>query len=322
MQYLKSIYVMRATLSGRAQVIFDVMILIVWRACRIILPVSGTGRGAFLYPLAGQQKILYLCVMNTSFLQRVAQTFWREKQEQMSELTFVFPNQRAGLFFRKYLAEEAGKTIFAPAVLTINQLFQQLSSLQLADNIDLLFRLYQVYIAERKTQETFDDFLFWGRMMLSDFNEVDQHLVDASQLFTNLRDLKELEQQFSMLTEEQVESVNAFVYSMHAGDTNAFRKQFLTIWNTLLPIYTRFREELRNDGLAYMGMLHREVIETPHSASLTPHSAYIFIGFNALTGVEKALMEQLRDSGQADFYWDYEADWLRDPQNRASLFYQ
>ncbi len=260
--------------------------------------------------------------MNTSFLQRVAQTFWREKQEQVSELTFVFPNQRAGLFFRKYLAAEAGKTIFAPTVLTINQLFQQLSSLQLADNIDLLFRLYQVYIAERKTQETFDDFLFWGRMMISDFNEVDQHLVDASQLFTNLRDLKELEQQFSMLTEEQVESVNAFVHSMHAGDTNAFRKQFLTIWNTLLPIYTRFREELRNDGLAYMGMLQRAVIETPHSAPRTSHPTYIFIGFNALTGVEKALMEQLRDSAQADFYWDYEAEWLRDPQNRASLFYQ
>ncbi len=261
--------------------------------------------------------------MNTSFLQRVAQTFWREKREQVSELTFVFPNRRAGLFFRKYLAEEAQKPLFAPAVLTINQLFQQLSQLQLADNIDLLFRLYKVYLSERKTEETFDDFLFWGRMMLSDFNEVDQHLVDASELFANLRDLKEVEQRFSHLTDEQVESVDAFVRSMHAGDTNAFRERFFTIWNSLLPIYTRFREELLQDGLAYTGLLQRMVIEDlKASDELTGRGTrYVFIGFNALTGVEKALMELLRDREIADFYWDYEADWLRDPNNRASLFY-
>ncbi len=264
--------------------------------------------------------------MNTSFLQRVAQTFWREKQEQVSELTFVFPNRRAGLFFRKYLAEEAQIPLFAPAVLTINQLFQQLSQLQLADNIDLLFRLYKVYIAERKQSEqleTFDDFLFWGRMMLSDFNEVDQHLVDASELFSNLRDLKEVEQRFSHLTAEQTESVDAFVRSMHDGDMNAFRERFLTIWNTLLPIYTRFREELLQDGLAYTGLLQRMVIESLKGSNEQEEEGkrYVFIGFNALTGVEKALMEQLRDSGIADFYWDYEAEWLRDPNNRASLFY-
>ncbi len=257
--------------------------------------------------------------MNTSFLQRVAQVFWQEKHEQVSELTFVFPNRRAGLFFRKYLAAEAGKTIFAPEVITINQLFQQCSTLHLADNIDLLFRLYNVYLAERKTQETFGDFIFWGRMMINDFNEVDQHLVAASQLFANLRDLKELEQRFAHLTDEQAESVNAFVRSMHDGDTNAYREQFCSIWNTLLPIYTRFRTELQQDGLAYMGMLQREVIEA--GIQHRTNKQYVFIGFNALTGVEKALMERLRDSGQADFYWDYEADWLRDTQNRASLFY-
>ncbi len=259
--------------------------------------------------------------MHTSFLQRVAQTFWREKHEQVSKLTFVFPNRRAGLFFRKYLVEEAQKPLFAPAVLTINQLFQQLSTCQLADNLDLLFRLYKVYVAERKQVETFDDFLFWGRMMLSDFNEIDQHLVDASQLFSNLRDLKELEQHFSHLTEEQADSVNAFVKSMQAGDANAYREKFLTIWNSLLPIYTRFRAELQQDGLAYMGMLQREVI-TSSVAQQVSDTQYVFIGFNALTGVEECLMQVLRDSGQADFYWDYEADWLRDSQNRASLFWK
>ncbi len=261
---------------------------------------------------------------NSSFLYRVAQKLWEEKQKQVSNLAFVFPNRRAGLFFRKYLAEIAGQPIFAPQILTINQLFQQFTNLQPADNIDLLFRLYHIYLEERQINESFDDFLFWGKMMLSDFNEVDQHLIDAAQLFTNLQNLKEIEQHFAALNEEEVESVNAFVRSMHDGNANIYRERFLSIWNTLLPIYTRFRTELQAEGIAYTGMLQRAVVDEglKTQEARSKKQEYIFIGFNALTGVERRLMEQLRDADKADFYWDYEADWLRDEHNRASLFYQ
>ncbi len=257
--------------------------------------------------------------MNKSFLYRIAERFWQERGEEVSKLSFVFPNRRAGLFFRKYLAELAGRPIFSPQILTINQLFQQLSTLQLADNLDLLFRLYNVYMAEQHSTESFDDFLFWGRMMLSDFNEIDQHLVDAQALFTNLHDLKEIEQHFEHLTAEETESVNAFVRNMHEGDVNVYKQRFVAIWSGLYPIYKRFREELRAENLAYMGMLQREVITTNHQPLTTNHS-FVFIGFNALTGVERALMEQLRDAGRADFYWDYESAWVQDTNNRASLF--
>ncbi len=268
--------------------------------------------------------------MRDSFLYRVAQKLWEEKQKQVSNLAFVFPNRRAGLFFRKYLAEIAGQPIFAPQILTINQLFQQFTDLQPADNIDLLFRLYHIYLEERLINESFDDFLFWGKMMLSDFNEVDQHLIDAAQLFTNLQNLKEIEQHFATLNEEEVESINAFVHSMHEGNANIYRERFLSIWNTLLPIYTRFRAELQAEGIAYTGMLQRTVVDeglnsqAPYAGSdeRAKSQEYVFIGFNALTGVERRLMEQLRDAGKADFYWDYEADWLRDEHNRASFFYQ
>ncbi len=254
-----------------------------------------------------------------SFLHRIAQVFWEKKHEQVSNLTFVFPNRRAGLFFRKYLSQIAGKVIFSPSILTINQLFQQLSSLQLADNIDLLFRLYQAYQAERKSTESFDDFLFWGRMMLNDFNEVDQHLVDAKALFTNLQDLKALEERFAQLSQEEEASVQAFFQHMQEGNISQYKQQFFSLWNSLYPIYTRFRSELQHEGLAYMGMLQRHVCE--QGIATQQHATqYIFIGFNALTGVEKELMMQLHKQGIADFYWDYESPWLQDKNNRASLF--
>ena len=38
-----------------------------------------------------------------SYLKRVAQVFAENVGEHLSEYTFVFPNHRAGIFFRKYL---------------------------------------------------------------------------------------------------------------------------------------------------------------------------------------------------------------------------
>ena len=41
------------------------------------------------------------------------------------ELTIVFPNRRAALFFRKYLAELLAKPIWSPNLISIEELFAQ-----------------------------------------------------------------------------------------------------------------------------------------------------------------------------------------------------
>ena len=58
-----------------------------------------------------------------SFLYRVAQTFYTHYHGDISTLSFVFPNRRAGLFFQRYLSEIAGKPLFSPEILTINECF-------------------------------------------------------------------------------------------------------------------------------------------------------------------------------------------------------
>jgi len=45
----------------------------------------------------------------------------------------------------KYLAVQIGKPVWTPAIMTINDLFRSLSSLQQAENEILLFELYKVY---------------------------------------------------------------------------------------------------------------------------------------------------------------------------------
>ena len=127
-----------------------------------------------------------------NFLQNIAKTLHQTYNDKLSECCIVFPNRRSGLFFNKYLSE-IGKPTPSPVILTINELMQKLSHLQVPDNdLILIFTLFKIYKKERKTTENFDEFYFWGQMLLNDFDALDKYLVDAKDLFQNLASLKEI----------------------------------------------------------------------------------------------------------------------------------
>lgn len=256
-----------------------------------------------------------------SYLKRLAQLFFTEYNTQVSQFTFVFPNRRAGLFFRKYLGEVAGKPILAPDFYTINQCFEMLSDMRQADRIDLLFRLYHIYIQKTKSTESFDKFVFWGEMLLSDFNEIDTYMVNAKQLFTNLTDLKKLDDTFDYLTDEQIKAIQLFWTDFSTG--NKDHTGFLYTWQHLYDIYSVLKNVLIAEKCGYQGLIHRRLIEqlrNDNAPQQLQEKNFIFIGFNALTPCEKALMQYLQKAGKADFYWDYEAAEVQDAGNRASLF--
>ena len=120
------------------------------------------------------------------FLQLVAKDLYSKIGNDLSHTAIVFPNKRAGLFFNEYLAAETDHPLWSPAYVSISELFHQLSSLKLGDPIRLVCELYKVFREETRSEETLDDFYFWGELLISDFDDVDKNLVDASKLFTNL----------------------------------------------------------------------------------------------------------------------------------------
>ncbi len=258
----------------------------------------------------------------TPFLQRIAQSFYQIYGDQMSQLAFVFPNRRSGLFFQKYLAEIAGKPIFSPQVVTINDLMAELSPNSPIDRISLLAMVYKRYIELRGSDESFDNFLFWGEMLLGDFDDVDKYMVDARQLFTNIHDLKEIDD-FEYLTEEQMEVIKRFWGHLFYPSTESNNKQqFIQLWQILYALYTTLRNDLAAEGRAYEGMIFREVAERCRRKEelRLPYKQVIFVGFNAITEAERVFMKYLRDLGIGDFYWDYYAPTLQDEYNRATFF--
>lgn len=256
------------------------------------------------------------------FLYQVASLFYEKWEAEVSRLAFVFPNRRTGLFFQKYLSEVADTPLFSPTILTINDLFIQLSGKQSADRISMLFILYDIYIRQSGSTETFDEFLYWGEMLLNDFDDIDKYMANARMLFSNVTDLREIENDFDFLSDEQIAAIRSFWSSFYPRGDTPNQQQFLAVWQVLYDLYEEFRATLAAEGKGYEGMIFREVVESMERGESPdlPYEQIVFVGLNALSVSEERFLAQLQKREIADFYWDYVSDKVTDPDNKASYF--
>lgn len=266
--------------------------------------------------------------MALQFLREVARAFVADGN---LGCTFVLPNRRSVKFFQKYLGQEYGalwnKPLFSPQILTINEFVSDLGGLSMADNIEQLYLLYKEYIAlkygeggpaEGQNGDSFDEFLHWGDVILKDFNDIDKYMVDPRQLFSNIRDLKELEGDFSFLSPRQMEAVKCFWTNYLRGGTFTEKKEFFSnIWGMMYSLYVNFNRRLAGKGIGYEGQIYRRVAEgiDKHDFPQT----VVFIGFNAPNMCERRIMRYLKEAGKGDFYWDFYGDMLTDSLNGASV---
>ncbi len=262
------------------------------------------------------------------FLDQVARHYFAAGE--VEDLCFIFPNRRAVAFFRKYLGEcvaRAGRPLRVPALYTMNDFFYRLAGARQTDQVHLLLKLYECYRPlYGEKAEPLDDFIFWGGVLLSDFDDVDKYLVDPERLFTNIADFRAMQDDFSWLDERQEEAIRAFLKHFSSG--GRYKEEFRRIWDILLPLYRNFNASLREKGMAYEGMVYRELAERLSGesvADLLPEAfggvrKFVFVGLNALNECEKRLLRRLRDARLAEFCWDYGPGWISDPANSSSRF--
>ena len=273
-----------------------------------------------------------------AFLRQVAEHWYAAGD--IRRMCFIFPNRRSLAFFRKYLsetvAERSGIPVEAPAMFTVNDFFYRVTGSTAAGRVTLLLELYHCYCKVYPGHESLDDFIFWGDVLLQDFDDVDKYLVDPAQLFTNVSDLKDIRDGFSYLTDTQRTAVERFIGHFQKGTRPAaegkkdVKGSFLQVWNILLPLYRTFREALDARGLAYEGQVYRTLAERladePAAdilAGVFPDTEhYVFVGLNALNECERRVMRRMRDAGLASFCWDWSEGWISDPQNKSSVFMQ
>lgn len=256
-----------------------------------------------------------------AFLKSVAKYLYQNHGSGINEVCLVFPNRRAGIFFNRYLAQLIDKPMWMPHVRTIADLMKEMSGYQLGDTFSLVFELYKVYRAERKSEETFDEFYHWGEMLLNDFDDVDKYLVDAAQLFQNIADLKDIEEHFT-LPEEKIKVIQEFWSTIKLHKSSSLKDEFVSVWEILHNIYVKYREILENKGIAYEGMMYRSVFNKT-KAERDYHWSYkhfAIIGFNALNECEKEFFKVLKKNSLAEFFWDSHHYYTSNTWHEAGFF--
>ena len=261
----------------------------------------------------------------TTFIEEVAQRLYEKYGEEISSLTLLMPSKRARLFFAEALAKVAVRPIWEPEYASIDDLMCSLSGLRKVDRLRLVAELHKIY--KRYHDEKFDEFYHWGEVLISDFDMVDKYMVDASQLFANISDLKELESDLSYLSKEQIELINRFWRTLTGATDEVVggrdaKSKFLKVWRSLGAIYDEFRSRLRELGVGYTGMIYREAVERLKSgkADIEGEKRYIFVGFNALSKCEQSLLRHLQSTGRAEFYWDYDNYYTENGFQEAGMF--
>ncbi len=226
-------------------------------------------------------------------------------KEKISDLVFLVPSKRAGLFLKKELVRiYTNQTILVPEILSIEEFITKVSGLQQIDNIQALFEFYEIYLNTNPhlEKEDFETFSNWAQTLIYDFNEIDRYCIDHKSFFTYLSNIQDMNHWY--LQKEKTELIQNYV----------------KFWESLLDYYNDFKDRLLSKKIGYQGLLYRKASEEIKEYIKTEKRKHILVGFNALNNAEQIIFQSLLEVGLAEAYWDGDQFFMDNSYHEAALF--
>ena len=264
----------------------------------------------------------------TPFLKEVAQDLVAKFGDDLQYCAIVFNNNRPATYLRKYLADIIQKPFFSPSIYTIQQFFAGSVQEKNADFYLQFFTLLKVYnqllADEGLLPMKSSQFFPLAKIMLSDFAQIDNDLVDADKLYQEMEEVAEINLEFDYLSEEQYEFLAQFWQSYSEGKHKKQQELFIKMWRRMPKLYHRFHEELKAQNYITNGRVYRQLAGTDLTAldfiKSFEKGKIIFVGFNALTRAEAKVFTRLQEADKALFYFDTDAYYVEDELQEAGLF--
>ncbi|RZJ20437.1 MAG: PD-(D/E)XK nuclease family protein [Acinetobacter sp.] len=262
------------------------------------------------------------------FLQEVAEDLVAKFGQNLQDCAIVFNNKRPMAYLQKHLANIYKKPFWSPTFFTVQEFFAEATSLKIADQYTQFFTLYDCYIDLLKNEgieklPSIAKFHNVARIILGDFNQIDNDLVDADKLFTELEDIAIINQQFDFLTTEQKEFLSQFWQSYSEGKYKKQQELFIKMWHRMPVLYRNFHDKLKSDGFTTMARLYKNIGNNENDIDFTRDytgGKLIFIGFNALSKAEAKAFKRWQEEDKAIFYFDADSYYLEDEMQEAGLF--
>ncbi|MCX7861924.1 MAG: PD-(D/E)XK nuclease family protein [Bacteroidales bacterium] len=243
--------------------------------------------------------------MNT-FLQEVAKGIYLKHTNNLNEVLILMPNRRSCLYLQEHFIKLIDKNVsWLPEIVSFKDWVCKHSALTLADEIVLLFELYQSF-SVKELVKSFDEFIQIGKILLNDFNEIDAELVDVEKFFKNIADLEQIQELFSI--EDEIKNILE-IYKQIIINKSLLDKHHL-IRKNLFEIYSNFTKTLISKNLAYDGLLWRYFLEKEIDSITIEDNVYA-VGFNVLTKSEQEILQYLANRKKLTYLWDYDEFYIQ-----------
>ncbi|HNW97843.1 MAG TPA: PD-(D/E)XK nuclease family protein [Bacteroidales bacterium] len=240
-----------------------------------------------------------------TFIEKLTEYIISSYEEQLKDICIVLPNRRAGLYLKKHIPLKLKKITFAPSVFSIEDFVCHITGINIADSLSLITELFHVYQnIEKEKAQSFDEFLYWAQVLISDYNDCDINLADTVQVFKLLNETKAISQ-----------------WNLEQQPLTEHEKDYLDFYNSLSKYYPEFILQLLNKNIAYQGLIYKKAAEKIETyISETKFQKIIFAGFNALTASEEKIIKTLTQSGIAEILWDYDKYYSENKNHEAGHF--
>lgn len=239
------------------------------------------------------------------FLQRLAEDIAGRFGDDPGQVCVVLPNRRAGLYLKKYLSQILKSTAWAPQTYAVEDFITMISGYPLIDQASLLFELYAVHRELNGAgAQDFDVFSDWGQILLQDFDEIDQYLVDPAKIFGYLNEARAIT-----------------VWNLGEKPLTEHEKSYLEFYRSFREYYERLNARLLQKRMPYRGMAYRLAAENIAGlAARFPWKKIFLAGLNAMTSAEEVITDHLVRSGRAELFWDADPYYLDDREQEAGEF--
>lgn len=230
----------------------------------------------------------------------------KENKLNLRNLTIVLPSERAKKYIASSLFTLEGKPLLAPEMVTIDKWVRSFSDRTVIDRTRTLIRLFKIQLANPTDPKdvSFDEFMAWGNILLSDFDEIDRYKLNSKDVFKNLASIKEIES-WSFAQEELTEG----------------QKRFMQFWDRLPGYYKELNEQLDKEDLCYAGSAYRDLSQNIDVLFRERKDrVFLFAGFNALSPSEISIIKQLHQLGRAHVIIDADTFYLNDSNHEAGKF--
>lgn len=264
----------------------------------------------------------------TPFLKQVAEDLVAKFGNDLQHCAIVFNNKRPIVYLRKYLADIIKKPFFSPTVYTIQEFFTGSVKEQPADFYLQFFTLLNAYNGllekEKLPKLKSSQFFPLAKIILNDFSQIDNDLVDVDKLYQEMEDIAQINIKFDYLSKEQYEFIARFWKSYNEGKHKKQQELFIKMWRRMPLLYDQFHKQLKaknyiTNGQIYRFLANADLVSLPFIQRFNK-GKIIFVGFNALTKAESAVFIQLQNAEKALFYFDTDSYYINDELQEAGFF--